>query len=97
MNKREGLRELTRLTEEAGGYDFERRNTKPDGTVWVCGACGRESEDRINAIGPRSGGWDESCYLKAVLCEVDSIIRVGGRITKAEAVNRDGWVGGRLP
>jgi hypothetical protein len=70
---------------------------KPDGTIWVCAACGKESEDRVNAIGPRSGGWDESCFLKAVLCEVSSIRRIGGvgRVIGAEAVNRDGYEGGR--
>lgn len=35
--------------------------------VWVCGACGKLSKDKYGnqAI---SYGWDESCYMHAVLC-----------------------------
>jgi hypothetical protein len=33
----------------------------PDGQVWVCGACGKASRNRM-IVG------DESCFLNAVLC-----------------------------
>ena len=37
------------------------------GLVWVCAACGKRSQDRMgdHAI---DHGWDESCYMHAVLC-----------------------------
>ena len=36
--------------------------TAPEGQVWVCAACGKQSRDRYGY------GWDESCMLHAVLC-----------------------------
>jgi hypothetical protein len=36
----------------------------PEGTIWVCGACGQHGKDRYE-IG------DESCLLNAVLCVDD--------------------------
>jgi hypothetical protein len=43
----------------------------PDGQVFVCNACGKESPDHYGTAGDaalRSPGWDESCVLHAVLC-----------------------------
>jgi len=40
----------------------------PEGQVFVCGACGKTSNDRY---GDPSSGWDESCMLNAVLCYAD--------------------------
>ena len=42
----------------------------PEGQVYVCSACGKQSQDQYGdqAI---SFGWDESCMLHAVLCYVD--------------------------
>lgn len=54
------------------------------GSVWVCGACGKIARDRMH--GGLSTGWDESCYMHAVLCKESSIAMVDGRITQAEAV-----------
>lgn len=39
-----------------------------DGTIWVCGACGKTAKDRYGIEGEHSPGWDESCMLNAVLC-----------------------------
>lgn len=39
------------------------------GTVWICGACGKRARDRIS--GRISYGWDESCYMWAILCRDD--------------------------
>lgn len=51
-----------------------------EGTIWVCGACGRQSKTRYGFLvggstalpdGTRiaSQGWDASCMLNAVLCK----------------------------
>ena len=58
----------------------------PPGTVWVCSACGKTAQNRIEG----SPGWDESCFLRAVLCEADSlVIDIDGRIRNAKLVERD--------
>lgn len=36
----------------------------PEGQIWVCDGCGKTSKNR--AEGTR--GWDESCFMNAVLC-----------------------------
>ncbi len=46
----------------------------PEGTVWVCSACGKRARSRygFDAEGKRTQidpGWDEACMLKAVLCK----------------------------
>lgn len=52
-----------------------------EGQIWICSACGREKKDR-NAFG------DVSCYLHAVLCIEESIVRdeVTGFVKKADVV-----------
>lgn len=42
----------------------------PEGQVYVCSACGKQSQDEYGeqAI---SFGWDESCTMHAVLCYAD--------------------------
>lgn len=40
----------------------------PEGKVWVCTACGKQSHDRAGTR-PISYGWDESCFLNAVLVD----------------------------
>lgn len=42
-------------------------NPAPAGQVWVCGACGKRSHDQ-GGNDPIDHGWDESCYMWAVLC-----------------------------
>ena len=42
----------------------------PEGTIYVCGACGKTSEDRFGMVGEHSYGWDESCMMNSVLCYV---------------------------
>ena len=37
----------------------------PEGTVWVCCACGKTARHRYGDPGT---SWDESCSLNAVLC-----------------------------
>ena len=39
----------------------------PEGQVYVCGACGKQSRD-LYGFQKISSGWDESCMLNAVLC-----------------------------
>lgn len=58
------------------------------GSIWVCGACGKTSQDRYGIEGERDHGWDESCMLNATLCYDDSLWRSTNtlRVLKAEAV-----------
>lgn len=42
----------------------------PEGTIYVCGACGKTSEDEFGMVGEHSRGWDESCMMNSVLCHV---------------------------
>jgi hypothetical protein len=37
----------------------------PDGMIWECAACGKQSVDRYGMIGWHTYGWDESCMLNA--------------------------------
>jgi transposase-like protein len=39
----------------------------PEGQVWVCAACGKQSKDKYG-YQKISRGWDESCMLNSVLC-----------------------------
>lgn len=39
----------------------------PDGEVFVCACCGKQSRDLYGSEAI-SAGWDESCMLNAVLC-----------------------------
>ena len=41
--------------------------TAPEGQVWVCGACGKQSRDKYGEH-RISYGWDMSCMMNAVLC-----------------------------
>jgi len=41
--------------------DWKEDYEAPQGQVWVCGACGKTSNNRTT-VG------DESCFLNAVLC-----------------------------
>jgi hypothetical protein len=52
--------------------------------VWICGACGRTSDVRMNMK-------DASCYVWAVECWEDSIKRdERGIIIRADAVGEKG-------
>ena len=52
-----------------------------EGTIWMCGACGKTGKDR-DAMG------DTSCRTWAVLVEENSIVRdETGRAISASAVN----------
>lgn len=64
----------------------------PDGAMWVCGACGKTSDDRYGTDGEHSHGWDESCVLNAVLCYRPTYFKIGGRVTTALPLSpkRDG-------
>lgn len=50
----------------------------PEGTVWLCGACGRQGRDR-HALG------DTSCVTWAVLVQEASIQREADGTVRAEA------------
>lgn len=63
------------------GVDQLEPQLAREGTVWMCGGCGRTNKDR-NAMG------DTSCRTWAVLVREDSIVRdETGRAIGAEAVN----------
>lgn len=47
----------------SGGDDFAEFNA-PEGQIWVCGGCGKTAKNRVEG----TRGWDESCFLNAVLC-----------------------------
>jgi hypothetical protein len=44
----------------------------PDGQIFICGACGKESKTMSgiyeNGAEAALGSWDESCMLNAILC-----------------------------
>ena len=42
----------------------------PDGTIYVCVACGKTANDYLHS----PGGWDESCALNAVLCKRPDVL-----------------------
>ena len=52
--------------------DDDGTTPAPDGTRWVCGACGKTSPTRygFDADGRHvaDSGWDVSCMMHAVLC-----------------------------
>lgn len=55
----------------------------PAGAVWCCAACGRRASHRVD--GGISDGWDESCFLHAVLCDEASVVLDGWRVIRAKA------------
>lgn len=68
---KEHAREMIALTTSArrahGELQHPAIQLAPPGQVWVCSACGKRSHDRGGAR-PIDYGWDESCYIWAVLC-----------------------------
>lgn len=44
----------------------------PEGQIYVCGACGKTSEDKYGD-GKHSYGWDVSCMMHAVLCHAEKV------------------------
>jgi len=49
----------------------------PEGTIYVCGACGKTSKNICGDEPENSLGWDESCMLNAVLCFAKSLEETG--------------------
>lgn len=47
------------------------KHEAPEGTVWVCVACGKRAKNRMT--GGLSPKWDESCMIWARLCRKDKI------------------------
>ena len=41
----------------------------PEGTIWLCTACGKTAEDTYGIEGKHSHGWDESCMLNCELVD----------------------------
>lgn len=68
----------------------------PDGTRWVCGACGKTSRTRYGWTHPGGDklvteracddGWDSSCMMNAVLCTPEA----GKTLEEAKAERR--WI-----
>ena len=46
---------------------FEANHEAPPGQIWVCSACGKRVKNSVSGKGG-SYGWDESCFLHAMLC-----------------------------
>jgi len=65
----------------------------PEGQVYVCGACGKLSQDRYG-FQKISRGWDESCMLNSFLCYKDKLVlnESGTMVIKVEedGVVKDG-------
>jgi hypothetical protein len=61
----------------------------PEGTIWVCAACGKTSTDEYGLEGKASYGWDESCTLNAVLCHSDKRPDENGRLLWTAVVSED--------
>jgi len=47
--------------------------TKP-GHVWVCGACGKQSETQYGFVGKHSRGWDVSCVTASAQYPLDRLV-----------------------
>jgi len=62
----------------------------PEGTIWVCGACGKTSTDQYGLEGKVHPGWDASCALNAVLCYADKRFDENGLLTWHAVVSKDG-------
>lgn len=66
------------------------KTTAPEGTIWLCHACGKLSRDRYEDT--ERSGWDESCMLRAVLIDAASIERnERGKVIKAKAIPMEQW------
>lgn len=59
----------------------------PEGTIWVCAACGKTSSNRVK--GRNGEMWNESCFLHAVLCVTASLTYRDGRVVDAAAAQPD--------
>jgi hypothetical protein len=61
--------------------DKDESEIAREGTIWLCGACGKTNRHR-------SDNWDSSCRTWAVLVHESSIVRdESGRVISASAVN----------
>ena len=60
--------------------DWATKYDAPKNHIWVCTACGKKAANKAN--GP--GLWDESCFLNAVLVNLDTyvLIEKRGRVTE---------------
>lgn len=64
--------------------EVSRNLEAPEGQVFVCLACGKQSQDKygIRKISP---GWDESCMLNSSLCHKDKLTYdKDGKVTKVD-------------
>lgn len=59
-------------------------NVAPEGSIWVCRACGRHGRDRYK-LG------DSSCVTWAILCAESSLVFEGGQLIRAEALFEEEW------
>ena len=61
----------------------------PEGAIYVCNACGKRSADLYGDMW-HDYGWDESCVMHAVLCDIASIkLDPDGRVLSANPVVHD--------
>jgi hypothetical protein len=65
----------------------EMTTPAPKGQVYVCAGCFRTSRTRAGWDGAGDPGWDESCFLNAVLCYEGKA--PDGSWVAVDAVNRD--------
>lgn len=47
--------------------EFAQKHEAPEGQIWICSCCGKHAKNSVTHKGA-SYGWDESCFLHAVLC-----------------------------
>lgn len=60
----------------------------PEGSVWVCTACGKMARDKYG-FKPISWGWDESCMLNADLFSLEELElnEAGDRVVSIKSVS----------
>ena len=55
----------------------------PEGYVYVCGACGKRSQDRYGNK-KISHGWDESCMMHSFLVRKDLLVVENGLVVRVK-------------
>ena len=61
----------------------DKSHIAPEGTIWVCGACGKTARS-LYGDPPHPLGWDESCMVNAARCIESSLVYEDGRVVKAD-------------
>jgi len=67
---------------------FMSNHEAPQGQIYICGACGKRSRD-VYGSNKIDRGWDASCMMNSVLVYENSIVMENGRVTAANAVEKE--------